>query len=104
MPYSIVILESASNQLAEIYKYIKYNLESPLAAINTIDKIEKAINDLNVFPNRFPLYKGKLKNKNKLRLMPLDNFNVYYSVNENDFYVYVHYIIYSKRNIDNIID
>ena len=65
MPYSIVILESASNQLAEIYKYIKYNLESPLEAINTIDKIEKAIND---------------------------------------FYVYVHYIIYSKRNIDNIID
>ena len=103
MLYSIAILESASKQLAEIYKYIKYNLASPLTANNTIDKIEKEINDLNVFPNRFPLYKGKTKYKNKLRIMFVDNFNVYYSVNEELSTVYIHFIIYSRRNIDDII-
>ena len=93
MNYSIEILESALNQLSEIYCYIKYNLASPLTAEKTIDKIESSIKDLEIFPNRFPLYKGKTKYKDKFRIMFVDNFNVYYSVNEKEQKVYTFYYI-----------
>ncbi|MBP5470469.1 MAG: type II toxin-antitoxin system RelE/ParE family toxin [Candidatus Riflebacteria bacterium] len=102
MIYNIFFTDISKKELRQIYLYIKINLESPFTAKELIKRIIKAIQDLNFMPNRFPIYK-KLYDEITLRRMPIENFSVFYSVDESNQRVTIHKVIYNKRDIDNII-
>ena len=102
MIYNISFTDISKKELRQIYLYIKINLESPLTAIELIKTIIKSIKDLNFIPNRFPIYK-ELNNGIIIRRMPVENFSVFYSVDDKEQSVVIHKVIYSKRDLDKLI-
>lgn len=64
-----------------------------------IRRIIKAIKGLNQMPNRFKLYqKGPWRDKG-LRVLPIDNYLVFYLIEEVKDIVVIIRIMYSGRNI-----
>ncbi len=102
MTYNISFTDISRKELRQIYLYIKINLESPLTAKDLIKTILISIKDLNFMPNRFPIYK-ELNNGITIRRMPVENFTVFYSVDDTKERVVIHKVIYSKRDIDKLI-
>lgn len=76
--YSIKITEQAENQLSEIMTYIAEELCAPNAALNLISKLEKAMGDLEVFPERHPLIDEEPWKFQGIRKMIVNNFLMYY--------------------------
>lgn len=102
MTYNISFTDISRKELRQIYLYIKINLESPLTAKDLIKTILISIKDLNFMPNRFPIYK-ELNHGITIRRMPVENFTVFYSVDDTKERVVIHKVIYSKRDIDKLI-
>ncbi len=56
MNYEILITSQAEKDLREIFKYIAYDLQSPLSALHQLERIEKKIYSLHSMVERFRLY------------------------------------------------
>lgn len=97
MSYSVNISLQAESDLRAIYEYIAFSLESPLNAAAQLSRLEKMIISLDNLPNRFTTF------KNNIRFVPVDNYLVFYTVDEKDKSVSVIRVMYGKRNIENII-
>lgn len=100
MSYSIVITPQAKNDLREIFKYIAFDLQSVQSAAGQIERIEKAIASLDTMPERFKVYDKPVWRKRNLRIMPIDNYLVFYIPTHDDRIVTVLRIMYGGRNID----
>lgn len=100
MSYSIVITPQAKNDLREIFKYIAFDLQSVQSAAGQIERIEKAIASLDTMPERFKVYDKPIWRKRNLRIMPIDNYLVFYIPTHDDHIVTVLRIMYGGRNID----
>lgn len=100
MNYSIVITPQAKNDLREIFKYIAFELQSVQNAAGQIERIEKAIASLDTMPERFKVYDKPIWRKRNLRIMPIDNYLVFYIPTHDNRTVTVLRIMYGGRNID----
>lgn len=104
MSYSIIVTHQAQADLKEIFKYISVELQSLQNATNQLDRLEKAIMSLDEMPERFRVYdKDKWKKRN-LRIMPVDNYLVFYILNHDDYTVTVLRVMYGGRDIDKQLD
>ncbi len=101
MNYSIVITPQAKNDLREIFKYIAFDLQSVQNAVGQIERIEKAISSLDTMPERFKVYDKPKWRKRNLRIMPINNYLVFYIPSHDNCTVTVLRIMYGGRNIDN---
>ena len=101
MNYSIVITPQAKNDLREIFKYIAFDLQSVQNAVGQIERIEKAISSLDTMPERFKVYDKPKWHKRNLRIMPINNYLVFYIPSHDNCTVTVLRIMYGGRNIDN---
>ncbi len=100
MIYKVQISEQAEKDLREIYTYIAFEILSEWNPKNQLERLEKAIESLNEMPNRFKQYKkGFWENKN-LRILPQDNYNIFYLCDDKNKIVTIIRIIYCRRNID----
>lgn len=70
---------------------------SPENADAQLSRLEDRINKLDNLPKRFPKY------KNDIRFMPVDNYLVFYTVDDNSKDVYVLRVMYGKRDIENTL-
>lgn len=86
----------------KIYYYIAFRLLNPEAASAQSDRIMSAAEILAAFPKIFRV-RGKDSDGNELRLFPVDNYAVLYSVDEASYTVNVSNVIYGKRNLEEII-
>lgn len=102
MNYKVYIREDAKKDIADIYYYIKYSLQSPDAAINIVKKIEESIMDLNFMPERFELLGLEGLDYKNIRKLIVKNYIVVYRVIKKNCRVDVLRVFYSKRNISNI--
>ena len=96
--YSIKITEQAENQLSEIMTYIAEELCAPNAALNLISKLEKAMGDLEVFPERHPLIDEEPWKFQGIRKMIVNNFLMYYWTDKKNKEVQVLAVLYYRRN------
>ena len=94
MNYTVNISFQADNDIRAIYEYIQLSLLSPENANSQLSRFEKRIASLDNMPKRFPIY------KNDIRYMPVDNYLVFYSVEDNSKTVSVLRVMYSKRDIE----
>ena len=80
--YSVKILSNALDDIDKIYCYIKTELKSSQAAVNLVDKFEKAIFSLESFPYRGAKRKVRISYNWEYRQIFVKNFTIIYRVDE----------------------
>lgn len=100
MNYQVTLTKQAQADLREIFKYIAVDLQSVQNAAGQLERLEKAIASLNQMPERFRVYdKAKWRERN-LRIMPVDNYLVFYIPSHDKEAVTVMRVMYGGRDID----
>lgn len=100
MTYQVMLTPQAQSDLREIFKYIAVDLQSVQNASGQLDRLEKAIASLDQMPERYRVYdKPKWRERN-LRIMPVDNYLVFYIPNHSSETVTVIRVMYGGRDID----
>lgn len=102
MAYKVKITSSAIEDIQKIYDYIAYQLESAINAEAQISRIKNEIEKLDIMPNSFRLYPKEPWFSRGLRYFHVDNYLIFYCVDEKAETVTVLRVIYGKRNLDKI--
>ena len=95
--YSVEISDIAQLDLFGVYDYIFEKLKAVDSAKKVIQRIRDMILTLNEMPERYPLSKNEKLVSEKIRVMPVGNFHIFYLVNDDK--VNVVRIAYGKRNL-----
>ena len=99
--YTLRYLPLAKQDLSEIVNYIQNNLENPIAAENTLSKIEAAILEQLESPESFAVWQSKKQRPYPYRKINVGNYTVWYVVI--DHIMEVRRILYSRRDEETLI-
>ena len=102
-PYSVFYSPEAKNDLKEIYSYIAFTLLAPGTAQGQVNRIRKAIRALDFMPARNPLVDWEPWKSMKMRKVMVDNFVVFYIVNDSASAVTVIRIVYGGRDLAEVL-
>lgn len=100
MKYEVIATEQAESDLRGIYEYIAFELLAPENAKGQVARLEEMILGLEEFPNRFRQYEKEPWYSRGLRIMPVDNYLVFYIPNQKEMTVTIIRIMYAGRDID----
>lgn len=100
MIFHVAYSAKARQDLRDIYEYIAYELLVPETAARQTERIMKAVHSLEQIPMRHRLYKEEPWHSQGLRVLPVDNYFVFYLPDETSATVSIIRIMYSGRNID----
>ncbi|WP_373483809.1 type II toxin-antitoxin system RelE/ParE family toxin [Acetobacterium sp.] len=100
MSYAIVITEQADADLRSIFRYIADELKSRQNASGQLDRLEQSIMKLDQLPERFRIYGKEPWHSRGLRIMPVDNYSVFYIADPDKAIVTVIRVMYGSRNCD----
>lgn len=98
MTYKVKLTNNALNQLKETVGYISRVLLEPEIARRWSDRIKKDISSLDHMPNRYPLVDEKPWRTEGIHKMSVENFIVYYWVNDDTSTVWVTAVVYGRRD------
>ena len=102
MTYSVELTEQAESDLRSIFEYIAFELNSLQNATGQLNRLEKSIKGLKQMPERFKIYDREPWRSRNLRIMPVDNYLVFYIPNvlNNSFVIYLmSFLIFYLRKI-----
>lgn len=99
MNYEVQLTTEAENDLRGMFEYIAVKLQSPQNAAGQLDRLEQSILSLNQMPERFPVYDKDPWRSRNLRIMPIDNYLVFYIPNHEEQTVKVVRVLYGGRDI-----
>ncbi len=100
MKFDVFYTANARSDLTGIFEYIAFDIIEPLTAQKLYSEIVAAVRSLETFPLRFPLYDNEPWRSRGLRKMPVKNYLVFYTVNEEKKTVNVIRIMYGARDIE----
>ena len=100
MNFSIVLTETAQSDLSAIFRYIAVDLQSVQNANAQLSRIERAIASLDQMPERYRVCDRKIWRGRNMRVMPVDNYLVFYVPSNDDLTVTVVRVMYGGRDID----
>ncbi|MBQ2841703.1 MAG: type II toxin-antitoxin system RelE/ParE family toxin [Clostridia bacterium] len=101
--YKVQFLPLAKNDLIETVRYIANDLYNKQAAYKLADEIIKATDTLADFPYAYPAYIPIRQTKNEYRKISIQNYLVFYTVDEKNKIVTISRIVYAKRNYNKLI-
>ena len=101
MIYEVITSDQADADLRGIYEYIAFELFSPDHAAGQLDRLEEHIIGLEKFPEKFRHYEKEPWHSRGLRVMPVDNYLVFYIPNKDTGIVTVIRVMYAGRDVDN---
>jgi len=101
--YHIDITQPAENDIKEAVKYIAEQLLNPSAAGKLLDDAEHAIFSLNDMPHRHAVVKDDDLARLGFRLMPVNNYLVFYIIREEKKTVVIQRFLYGRRDWANIL-
>lgn len=101
MIYEVTTTEQAESDLRGIYEYIAFELLSPDNAAGQLDRLEEHIIGLETFPKKFRAYEKEPWKSRGLRVMPVDNYLVFYISDKDAGIVTVIRVMYNGRDVDN---
>lgn len=104
MSYKVITTDQADVDLRGIYEYIAFELLSPDNAVKQLDRLEEHIIGLEEFPEKFRSYEKEPWHSRGLRIMPVDNYLVFYIPDNDTEIVTVIRVMYAGRDVDNQID
>ena len=102
--YKVGYSEDALDDLREIYAYIANELLVTETAAAQVDRIRKEVRSLNFMPARYTLVEWEPWHSMKMHQLPVDNFIVYYLVDDQEMAVTVVRVFYGGRDIEGIIN
>ena len=102
--YSLVVSEQAAKDLKGIFEYIAYELKSFQNAQGQLSRLEKGIFSLGNMPERFRRYKREPWYSRGLRIMPVDNFCVFYIPDLDRQTVSIVRVMYGGRDVDSVLE
>ena len=101
--YTIKMTPKASEDLDNIYRYISEELFAASSAANILKKIEKGIMGLKKFPFSCNYVADEyLRNKGYRKLI-VDNYIVFYLVEEEKEQVIIMRVLYGKQKYENLL-
>lgn len=100
MIYEVRLTQEASDDLRGIFEYIAYDLQSIQNAVGQLERLERGIVSLNQMPERFRIYEKEPWRSRNLRIMPVDNYLVFYVPDQKTRKVTVIRVMYGGRNTD----
>ena len=101
--YKIQFSKDAREDLMDNYAYIKYNLQESVIARKMITKIKEEINKLKDDPTIYAIIKDEIIKKREIRKIKVNNYIVFYRVEENNKIVEIVRIMYGRRNWTKIL-
>ena len=102
--YKVGYSEDALNDLREIYAYIANELLVPETAAAQVGRIRKEVRSLDFMPARYALVEWDPWHSMKMHQLPVDNFIVYYLVDDEEMAVTVVRIFYGGQDIEGILN
>lgn len=100
MIYEVITTDQADADLRGIYEYIAFELLSQDNAAGQLDRLEEHIIGLEEFPEKFRRYDKEPWHSRGLRVMPVDNYLVFYIPDRSAGIVTVIRIMYAGRDVD----
>ncbi|MBQ8185830.1 MAG: type II toxin-antitoxin system RelE/ParE family toxin [Clostridia bacterium] len=100
MIFKIRISERAENDIRAIYRYIAYDIGAPEAAARLIGRIETGIRSLDEMPERYRAYHRESLRKRGLRVMPVENYLIFYIPDKETQTVSIVRVIYKGRDVE----
>ena len=101
--YEVKITEYALEAMRGIVHYIAYDLLAPQAAVNTLNAIRSEIKSLNTLPSRVALTDDEPWRSEGIHKMPVNNYLVYFWINEDEHIVHVTNVVYARRDQKNVL-
>ncbi len=98
MNYSIDITVATKRDLADAFDYIDGMLMNPSAADRLIDNAWKQFRSLDIFPQRFPIVTDPMLAGWKIRFFSVQNYLVFYQIEEPAQVVHILRFLYGKSN------
>ena len=95
--YKVMISEAADADIEEIADYIAVNLQEPAIALKQIGRIKDAMMSLRTMPERHGVVSDKYLSSKGVRLLPADNYLVFYTVNKTAAAISIVRVLYGRR-------
>lgn len=102
--YNIIFEETAVNDLKSIFDYISKNLLNEQASKKLSNKIKQEIISLKNHPLSNPIFQSKKVRKHQYRILIVNNFIVFYWINDNENRIIIARVLYSKRDFDDLLN
>ena len=102
--YKVGYSVDALDDLREIYSYVANELLVPETAVAQLGRIQKEVRSLKFMPARYALIDWKPWHSMKMHQFPVDNFIVYYLIDDEKKQVTVVRIFYGVRDVERIIN
>ncbi len=103
MKYKIIRTDKADEQLREIIFYIAEDSGSIDIALNYLDKIEAAINNLEDFPMSGNVPRYSILRKQGYRVLIVERHLIFYKVDDDKRLVIIYAIVDGRREYRNLI-
>lgn len=100
MIYELIMTEQADADLRGVYEYIAFELLAPENAARQLDRLEDHIIGLEEFPEKYRRYEKEPWHSRGLRIMPVDNYLVFYIPDQGTMTVTIIRIMYSGRDVN----
>ena len=100
MNYEVRLTTQAENDLRGIFEYIAFDLQSVQNAAGQLDRLEQSIASLDQMPERFRVYENEPWRSRNLRIMPVDNYLVFYIPDHEEQIVHIMRVMYGGRDVD----
>ena len=94
--FKVIMSDKAMRDLRELNDYIAEQFRAPETAENQTRRIIRAVQSLENFPMRYRLYDPE--NHPNVRFFPVDNYLIFYRVDENFKTVNIDRILYNGRD------
>ena len=96
--YAYRIIADAENDIDEIVKYISVVLSNPEAADRFLADLEQNIEQLCVMPESGKIVENEYNRRKDFRRVILNNYDLYYFVNDEDKIINVLRIVSARRD------
>ena len=98
MEYEVILETTADTDLHGILNYITDVLKEPETALRIFSTIEEKVLSLDKLPHRYATAKDEPYKSFGVRWMPIENYIVFFVIDEERHTVHVLRILYSRRN------
>ena len=103
MTYQIIYSPESLDDLRAIYSYIAFEKLAPQNAESQVNRIRQSIRSLDFFPEGHTIVEWEPWASMRMHFLPVDNFIVYYLVDNNEGKVSIVRIFYGGRDVERII-
>lgn len=100
MIFHVEVSEQAEADLRGIFEYIAFELQSPENARKQLSRLEKQIMSLDEMPECYRRYEKEPWRSRGLRVLPIDNFVIFYIPDKENQIVTIIRVMYNGRNIE----